>query len=288
MKENFLAKDRFLHLIYDGEKYIEIDRNGRTYNDFHMQNCRKPEVQFLNLVKEYNRVIGQGDNPHPELKISITGEVFDAQKGYTSEIKYKIIEKPEELEQVKKEFEDNIVEMFASYIFIKHEGKEICAKKLHPDIEIEVNEFKEKLAYALSRETIFGKDIGDISKKYIDNSKNYDPEIIYRTVESILTIPIPIELGYLEMINQINDNYFKDYKMNNKLNDNTEPNTNENTEEDQNILDKLSRDQRNSIRNILYESPIYLYNFLAFIDVLRRKNILEGTSFFHFLNIFFL
>ncbi|OUM58889.1 hypothetical protein PIROE2DRAFT_64123 [Piromyces sp. E2] len=99
MKEKFLDDGRHLHLMDDGEKYVEVHRNKELYDAFHMQSCRNPEVQFLSLAKEYNRIIGQGSNSDPNLKISITGEVYDGEEGFTTELKYKIIEKPEELEQ---------------------------------------------------------------------------------------------------------------------------------------------------------------------------------------------
>ncbi|OUM63125.1 hypothetical protein PIROE2DRAFT_10438 [Piromyces sp. E2] len=253
---------QLMQLMDNEEKFVEINRNIKLYNTFHAQSCRNPEIQFLRLAKDYNRIIGDHHNPHPELKISITGEVFDSQEGYTSEIKYNIIEKPEELEQVKKEFENHIIEMFSSYIIIKYKGKEITENELYLEIQKEVNEFKEKLAYALSRETIFAKDIAAISKKYLDNSKSYDPEM-YCTIEDILTRPILIERGFEQMINQMNDKYFKNYKMNNNVDDSY---LNGTTKPIKNDLDNLSSIQRNSIRNILYESPIYLRNIKYFED----------------------
>ena len=44
-----------------GNLPVRITRNIETYHEFKMYNCKNQEIQFLSLVKRYNRLFGEGN-----------------------------------------------------------------------------------------------------------------------------------------------------------------------------------------------------------------------------------
>ncbi|ORX39531.1 hypothetical protein BCR36DRAFT_375526 [Piromyces finnis] len=207
--EEYNVEDRNLDRI--GNLDIRIPRNLETYHEFHMQSCRNPEIQLLSLAKSYNRAINNNYNNKmfPDLnsfKLKFSDDILNFEDSGYEDANLKITENLDELNSAKTEYKNNVVDMFSHYLIKKYDSKLFRMRDVE-NIQKEINEFNEKLAMALDRETIFCKDLNDLAKK-LNEDNNYDNDKVLKSINDILTHPFNVESGYNQMIKQINKNYF--------------------------------------------------------------------------------
>ncbi|OUM61339.1 hypothetical protein PIROE2DRAFT_62568 [Piromyces sp. E2] len=140
------------------------------------------------------------------------------------------------------------------------------------------------LVAGLTEETVFAKDIAEFSDKLNKNFNDYDPENILVTIYDILKYPVKIEWGYVDAIKQVNELYFgfsengeepTKYKLNLKGNENIDTNVNQ--------FDELSEVQRKAVKDILYETPLYLHN-IRYNNDISYKALLWYTKSMHIIN----
>ncbi|OUM56387.1 hypothetical protein PIROE2DRAFT_65561 [Piromyces sp. E2] len=209
---------------------IRIHRSIKTYHEFKMRHCNNHQIQFLSLIKNYNTLF---DNNSQKIKIE---EVIDDFDGKDKKLNFKIIENPEEIIHIRKDFFKRIMEMIFKYVIVKY-GKTLDKKNnITKEMKNEFFNFDKMLVSGLTEETIFAKDIAEFSDKLNNNFNDYDPENILDTIYDILKYPVNIESGYVKAIKKIKELYFRfsengeeptKYKLNPKGNENNDTNVNQ-------------------------------------------------------------
>jgi len=256
------------------DRINSLSRDLMVLNSFKIQSCRNEEIKFLRLAKDYNRIANKNEQNNIELtKLQFKDRITDFhKKSKIKEINFNIIERPEQLQDLKNKFKQDIYKMFSVYLNLKYGDamKNTVASKLPSEIINEITEFNKKLNYALTKETIFAKDIGPISEELAnsfdkDNKEEYTSDSVLKSINNIMNQEFHVSRGYDQMITQINDQYFgcngigicSNYtaQTEEELLDNKERNP-----EKLNEYDKLSSDRRVCVKNIIYDSKINLNN----------------------------
>ncbi|ORX48933.1 hypothetical protein BCR36DRAFT_69915 [Piromyces finnis] len=122
-----------------------------------------------------------------------------------------------------------------------------------------------KISYGFrSRNFFFCRDLNDFAKKLNEDSKYDNDKILksinisLKSINDILIHPFNVESGYNQMITQIDKHYFGIKDNNHKYV--TGRNYDILNYENVNDFDKLNGPQRTAVKNIIYESPLYLDN----------------------------
>jgi hypothetical protein len=253
-------KDRELDIIGNLKK--KIPRNIETFEEFQMLGCKNPEIQFLSLVKCYNKLIEEEHkkSDFSSKKIELKGFVKSLEGNGYELLSFNIIENTEELEKVKKNFLDTLIEMIFIYL---DQNYPLISYEMSRSYDINEKHIKliNKLISALERETIFAKDITAITKQYKENPEKYERKNVLETINDILNRPISIENGYVQLINQIKKEYFSSENNNNKqkINKNS-PNVENSNDIELIKFNRLSEEHKKAIKDILFETPLYLKN----------------------------
>ncbi|KAG4089715.1 hypothetical protein H8356DRAFT_955867 [Neocallimastix lanati (nom. inval.)] len=199
------------------DRINSLSRDLMVLNSFKIQSCRNEEIKFLRLAKDYNRIANKNEQNNIELtKLQFKDRITDFhKKSKIKEINFNIIERPEQLQDLKNKFKQDIYKMFSVYLNLKYGDamKNTVASKLPSEIINEITEFNKKLNYALTKETIFAKDIGPISEELAnsfdkDNKEEYTSDSVLKSINNIMNQEFHVSRGYDQMITQINDQYF--------------------------------------------------------------------------------